>query len=813
MTRLELAGDRLRAARYALRSLAKTPGFTVTAIFVLSLSVCASVSMFTFADAALIRPLPYANRGRLVAIFGHVPVTCPRCRLSYLDYLDLTRLTRSYRSLEAFKKTEFTAEAGTGAVTVIGARVSAGFFRTLAVHPSVGNDLPSGPNPARPDRVVLLSDARWRTQYGADANVVGKTATLDRESYVIIGVLPRAFHFAPVGAADYWTLLDPSEFCALRRGCHDLTGIAALNDGVSVAAAAADTTQIASRLEQQYPESNRGQSVDIVPLTEVIVGDIHPVLLSLLGGACLLLLIALVNITSLLLVRSDSRTHDLAIRAAMGATRARLAQQAFMDGAIVVGVSCILGFALASWTIDLLQRLIPTDMMARLPFLLDLRLNAHSAGFGVLIAVTGLILFGIAPGAYRAITAAQLELHGRSRSGASTWRRLGSKLVVVELATATMLLVGAGLLTQSVYRLLHVELGFQPHGLSTVSVNLAGANLRTRAQVVTVTRELVRSVSALPGVRAVGHTSSLPVQSLGNTEWIRVAGHPFYGEHNEVNERTVSADYLQTLGATLWRGHFFSDAQDAAAPSVTIINRTLAERYFHDEDPVGRQIGDIDLSPESIRTIVGVVNDVREGAVDSEAWPAEYRPFNQRARVNFALVVRTRSNEPASIQAIVDAITTSGAGVAVSGGTTLDDHISSSPSVYLHRSLALIIGGFAAMAFVLGVVGLYGVIAYSVSQRAREIGVRMALGAERAAVTRLVLSEAGSLTLVGVGAGLAAAVAAARLMRTMFFGVQSWDPGTLFLVALVMTAAALSASYIPARRAAAANPVEALKAE
>jgi macrolide transport system ATP-binding/permease protein len=813
MTQLELVRDRLRDARYAIRRLTKTPSFAVMAILVLSLAMCASVSMFAFVDAALIRPLPYANRGRLVAIFGSVPGTCPRCRLSYLDYLDLTRLTRAYRLIEAFKDTEFTVGTGNAATAAAGARVSAGFFRTLGVHPAVGSDFPPNPHPAGPDRVVLLSDALWRTHYGADENVLGKRATLDGESYLVIGVLPRAFHFAPVGPADYWALVDPSEFCAQRRGCHDLTAIAELRDGVTVAAAAADTTQIAHQLEQQYPESNHGQSVEVMPLAEAILGDIRPILLSLLAGAALLLLIALVNITSLLLIRADSGRRDMAIRTALGASRARLVQQAFADGAVVVGVSSILGLTSARWMITLLKGLIPSDMLVHLPFLRDLRMSVHTAIFGMSVAATALLLFGVAPGAHRAITAVPLELHGGTRTGGRTWRRLGSKLVAIELATATMLLVGAGLLGQSMYRLLHVDLGFQPHGLTTVMVNLSGAGLRTQAQVVTVARQVVRSVSALPGVRAVGHTSMRPVQSLGNTEWIRVVGHPFHGEHNEVNERIVSADYLQTLGASLWRGQFFSDAQDASTPNVTIINRTLADRYFHDEDPIGRQLGDIDVSPGSIRTVVGVVNDVREGPVDSEIWPAEYRPFNQRPRVGFTLVVRAASKVSALLPAITNAVTSSGVGLAVSGESTLDDQISASPSIYLHRSLALIIGGFSAMAFVLGIVGLYGVIAYSVSQRTREIGVRMALGAEQAAVSSLVLSEAGWLTIFGIGAGLVVAIAAARLMRTLLFGVQPLDPATLLLVSLVMAGAALLASYIPARRAAAVNPIEALRAE
>jgi len=374
-----------------------------------------------------------------------------------------------------------------------------------------------------------------------------------------------------------------------------------------------------------------------------------------------------------------------------------------------------------------------------------------------------------------------------------------------------VMLVAASLLGQSVYRLLHVDLGFEPRNITTLSVAFPG--VRSASEVAVLGRQIVDAISPLPGVQAVGHTSSLPVTANGNTEWIRLVGHPFYGEHNEVNERWVSAGYLPALGATLWRGRLFTDSETADSPRVTIINRTLAARYFHDEDPIGKQLGDIDLSPGSVRTIVGVVNDIREGALDSEVWPAEYLPFNQHPRVNFALVVRTAGAGQPGLPAITAAIRAIDPASVVKGGTQIQDQINDSPAAYMHRSLAFVSASFAAVALVLSVIGLYGVVAYSVGQRTREIGVRMALGAERKSMYVMVLGESGWLAAIGIAVGLGCAVAVTAFMQSLLFGVQSWDPATLISVGAVLAGAALVASYIPARRAASVNPIEALRAE
>jgi predicted permease len=358
-----------------------------------------------------------------------------------------------------------------------------------------------------------------------------------------------------------------------------------------------------------------------------------------------------------------------------------------------------------------------------------------------------------------------------------------------------------------------VELGFQPDHLATVQVVLPETTYAKDPQVVTVSRQILARVSGLPGVQSGALTTMLPVSGNGNTNWIRFVGKPYNGEHNEVNQREVSSDYFKTLQTKLIKGRLFTDDEDASKPQVTVINKTLARLYFPGEDPVGKKFGDTELTPKSIREIIGVVDDVKEGSLDSDIWPAEYDPTNQNADSYVSLVVRTSQDEKLILPALSATVHQIDPGIGVVDETTMVQRINDSQTAYLHRSSAWLVGGFAALALLLGVVGLYGVIAYSVSQRTREIGVRMALGAQQSSVYRMILKEAGWLTGVGIVAGLLCSIAVTTLMRKLLFGVHAWDMSTLAAVAVVLGASALLASYFPARRAASVNPVEALRAE
>jgi macrolide transport system ATP-binding/permease protein len=622
------------------------------------------------------------------------------------------------------------------------------------------------------------------------------------------------FHFAPAEPAEFWTALHAVGYCDVRRSCHSLYGVARLKDGVSVQTAFADMKSIAKLLERQYPGSNRDQGATVIPLTEVIVGDIRPILMVLLVGAMLLLLIASINVASLLLVRSESRRREIAVRNALGASVVRLMSQFVTEGLVLVTVGSVLGMVSAFWTMQLLTKLIPADMIARMSYLHGLGLNVRVLAFAGMISLLAAVLFSFTPTVRVPLSEARAGLSEGSRGSAgNTWRRLGSKLVVLELATAMVLLVGAGLLGRSLHHLLQVDLGLQPDHLVTLDVAAPQHNYAKDEQAVALGRQVVSRIANLPGVQAVGISSRLPVSGNGNTTWIRFLGKPYHGEHNEVNEREVSSNYFTTIGAKLLRGRYFTDAEDLSKPRVVIINQALAKQYFPGEDSIGRKIGDTELTPKSMKEIIGIVDDIREGSLDSQIWPAVYEPFNQSPETYFSLVVRTSQAEQSLLPTLATAIHGIDRDLVASPGASMDKLIHDSPSAYLHRSSAWLVGAFAALALLLGVIGLYGVIAYSVSQRTREIGVRMALGAERSAVYQLILREAGWLTVVGIVTGLVCSIFATRLMRGLLFGVQSWDLPTLAAVAVLLGMAALLASYLPARRAASVNPIEALRAE
>jgi predicted permease len=401
---------------------------------------------------------------------------------------------------------------------------------------------------------------------------------------------------------------------------------------------------------------------------------------------------------------------------------------------------------------------------------------------------------------------------GRGSAG-TLWRRMGANLVVIELATAVVLLTGAGLLGKSLYQLLHLELGFQADHLATITLGLPEGKFSKDEQVVAFTRQVVERVSSLPGVQSAAVTSVLPVSCNCNTDWIRFVGRPYNGIHNEVNEREVSPDFFTTLHAKLLRGRYFTEADDATKSQVIIVNRAFAEKYFPGENPIGKKLGNTELTPKSIREIVGVVDDFKDASLDERQWPAEYQAFNQNPDSYFSLMVRTSQVEQTVLPLLASTIHKVSPDAAVEEGTTMTQRINDSQTAYLHRTAAYLVGGFAALALLLGVVGLYGVIAYSVSQRTREIGVRMALGAQRSSVYQLIFKDAGRLIAVGIVLGLAGSVGTAMLMRKLLFGVQAWDATTLLGVAVVLAASALLASYFPARRAASVNPVDALRAE
>ncbi len=795
--------------RFALRQLRRNPGFAATAILVLALGICASVAIFAFVDAALIQPLPYQTPSRLVILFETISVG-PRFHLSYLDYLDWKKLNKSFTSVDLYSPYSFMLRTPTGRQEAFGASVSPGFFHTLGVTPVLGRDFhPDADSPSAP-RTVLISYSAWQRRYGGRRDVIGQTVTLNDVPHTIIGVLSSDFHFAPAEPADFWAALNASGDCEKMRGCHNSFGVARLKDRASLSSALSDIRAIAQQLEKQYPDSNRSRGALLAPVTDVIFGDIRPILLTLLAGAALLLLIATVNVASLLLVRSESRRREMAVRGALGASRARLIRQFVTEGLTVAIAASALGVGAAYLTMRLIAGLIPRDMIATMPYLHGLGLNGRVLLFACAVSLMTGLLLSLTP----ALRLPMEDLHaglsegGRGSAGVM-WRRFGANLVIVELAVAVVLLVGAGLLGKSFYYLLHVNTGIVPQRLAMVQVDASGGAYGKDPQQAALGRQIIARVKSLPGVESAALSNTPPLGDGDGIKVFTVVGRPQLGESYESIYRRVSSGYFATLRTELVQGRYFTEQEDTSRPPVTVINRSLAAKYFPNENALGRQVN-VDGAKKEI---IGVVDDIQEGQLDAGPRAAMYVPFNQDPDIDFAVIVRTSQDEQSALPLLASSVHETDPGLATFNPVTMRERIHDSPTAYLHRAAAWLVGGFAILALVLGVVGLYGVIAYSVSQRTREIGVRMALGAQRSSVYQLILKEAGLLTVLGVVAGLACAIGAAAFMGKLLFGVRSWDIPTLASVALLLGVSALVASFIPARRAASVNPVEALRAE
>jgi macrolide transport system ATP-binding/permease protein len=811
--------------RFAFRQLWKSPGFAITTILTLSLGIAATVAIFGFVDSALIRPLPYPDLSRLMGVFKTSPLGGSQLGYSYPDYLDLVRSNRVFDSIAAYNADkDFLVSDGGNEVRVNGIGVTSDFFRILGATPVLGTDFavsPASEDLQAAPSTVVLSYAAWQKWFGGMPDVLGKAVTLNGESYSVIGVLPRSFEFAPAGAAEFWTTLhayagDP---CHLSRGCMVMGVIARLKDRVTIQQALADIGAIAAQEAKEHPDPDRNRGANITPLSLWILGDIQAILLALIGGAGLLLLIAYVNLTGLLLVRCENRRHEFAVRGVLGASRGRLTQQFVIEAFVVVAGSSALGLFAATLTRQLLLKLIPTDMLDSMPYLRG-GWNWHVAAFASALALIAWILFAITPALRLPFASLRGGLAAGGRGGAGTsWRQLGAKLVVLELATTMVLLAGAGLLGKSLYELLHVEMGFDPSHVATLEMLAPDAKYSQSEQALALQKEIVSRLQSLPGVIAVGTARDLPVTGVPSTQ-IGFADRPSLGESNEVGHQVVSAGYLAVLKARLLRGRYFNENNGINTPSVAIINQTAARRYFPGEDPVGKQIfyhqhGSAPESsgPQHPLEIVGVIADVKEYALDEMAKPVIYTPSEQGPGPSFYIAVRTSQEASSVLPSLIATIHRIDPGIVTSGAATMPEIIQRSWAAYQHRVLAWLAGGFAALALLLSTIGVYGVIAYSVNSRTREIGVRMALGATRGSVYQLILKEAGRLILIGFVTGLSGAIAAGVFMSSLLFGVRPWDVSILSSVAALLITSALLASYVPARRAASIDPAEALRAE
>ena len=613
--------------RYTFRQIRRARGFAVTAIVVLALGIGASVAIFAFVDAALLEPLPYADPNRLMAV-NESSAEAPLWPLAYPDFVDWQRMNKSLSSLDVFAGAGYLLRTRDGAEPVTAGRVSGGFFRTLGVRPILGRDFAAGEDRPGGPNLTLISYGAWLHRFGGRNDVVGQTVSLDNTGYTILGVLPRSFSFALAGNAEFWVPINTLSPHEQTRNFFNFFGIGRLRDTVSRQTGQAELTAIEKQLQNQYPNQGRDLTAQVVPLTEVFVGNVRPILLTLLGGAGLLLMIACVNVASLVLVRSESRRREVAVRGALGATRRRLARQFAVEGLLMAAAGGLSGVLVAAALMRLLGKLVPKDMAANMPFLDGVNLNVHTAVFACAVTLGAALLLTGTATARLSFEKLRDGLAAGARGAASRlWQRLGANLVVIELAIAVVLLAGAGLLGKSFYRLLHVPLGFDPNQVATVRVIAPDQVYKGgNARMAEFSREIVERVKSLPDVESVGMTSLIPAQCDCATDRPHFPPRPYHGEHNEVDERHVSPGYLPALKAALVRGRFFTEDDDGAKPSVALINESLARQFFPGEDPVGQKIANDEGGRDTEWEIVGVVSDVHEGALDATVAPTEYFP-------------------------------------------------------------------------------------------------------------------------------------------------------------------------------------------
>jgi macrolide transport system ATP-binding/permease protein len=512
-----------------------------------------------------------------------------------------------------------------------------------------------------------------------------------------------------------------------------------------------------------------------------------------------------------MLVRAENRRHEMAVRSALGASRARLVQQLVTEGVMLAAAASLIGAGAAYGTIRLLLKLVPLNMLEDMPYLQGLGLNLHVVAVAAAVGLAMALLLSLMPVLRLSIAEVRSGLAQGGRSGTTTtWRRLGSNLVALELCTAMVLLVGAGLLGKSFYRLLHVDIGIQPQHLALLGLRAPGTT--KQEQDIALTQRVLEEAGRLPGVQSTAITRQVPVANVagGNTAF-EIVGRPQHGTVYESNDRQVGTTYFSTVQARLARGRYFAETDDASKPRVAIVNQTFARRYFPGKDALGKYIRYDAASP--VIEIVGVVNDIKEGPLDGEAQPVFYTPFGQDPGNSFFLVARTAQDPKEVLRSLETTIHRIDPDIVVFSTETMEDRINHTQSTYLHRSATWLVGGFAVMALLLGIVGLYGVIAYSVSQRTKEIGVRMAMGAQRSSINELIMNEGRRLLVVGVMAGSICSLVAGNLIRKLLFGTRPWDLGIFTIVVGMLAVSTMAASYIPARRAASLNPVEALRTD
>ena len=789
------------------------PGFTAAVVLTLGLGIGATTAIFTAVDATLVRGLPYPDASRLVQVTMTKDGTFDEMEATYPAFLDWKAQSTSFAALAGYAGSGGTARFGAEPPRPVdSAIVTADFFRTLGVEPALGRDFAPGDEDPADKQVVLLSHGVWQREFGGDPDVVGTAFTFNGESHTVIGVLPAGFSLPPIAPTEIYRPVERLAF-QMRRNLHWLNVIGRLAPDATQDTARAEMAVISDQLGRQYPDSERDIGTRLITLREAVLGNIQPILILLLGASGLLLLVAWVNVINLLLARLANRRQEMAVRVALGASPGRLVRQLLTESIAMAAAGALAGLVMAYWGLGALLSAVPESLLRFMPYLaeasIDGRVLAFTAGLTLLLGV----VLGLAPLAQRERERPQeaLNAHTRTTAGTAT-HRLRALLVGSEVALAVILLSGAFLTTRSLLAMLDQDPGFGPARLATLRVLLPADRYPDAERMVPALREMQARLEALPGVQGVGLTNRAPFQE-GNTVRFRLEHEPAAtaGEQAEAMTRSADPSYLDVLKARLISGRAFDTRDEADGPPVFIVNRTLAERFFPGQDVIGQRIVFTFAPGQPAREIVGVIEDVREAALDTARQPVLYSPLMRSGARVVDIMIRTAGAPAAQIAPAERALKAIDPQFLLLRGTTMEAMMANSPWVFFRQYPATLTTVFAVSALLLAAIGLFGMISYLVTQRTREIGIRMALGARPNDVMRLIVGRGLGPALAGIVAGIGGALALARVAERLLFGVSAGDPLTFLIVPLVVIAVAAAATYVPARRATRLDPMAAFR--
>jgi putative ABC transport system permease protein len=805
-------GTVMQDLKYGMRVLRKSPGFAAAAIVVLALGIGANTAIFSVVNAVLLRPLPLPEPERLMLVW-HVPPAksfpgVTRFSVSPANYLDWQKQNHVFEKMAALSRPAMNLTGGAQPESLTAGSATADFFSVMKAAPTLGRTFAADEDQPGHDKVVVLSNAFWQGHFGSNRNALGQKLTLDGAAYTVIGVMPPMFDFPP--KAQVWVPLAWTDKDRAVRGDHNYIVAARLKPGVDVRQAQAEMDTISSRLQQQYPVDDAGWGAVVVPLREELVGDVRPALLVLLGAVAFVLLIACANVANLTLAKTWGRRKEIAIRTVLGASRGRVLRQVLSETVLLSLAGGLLGVFLARVIVSL----IVANFSDELPRFWEIGVDGWVLGFTLVISIFTGIIAGLAP-AWRLtktnLNEAMKQGLGKTDSD-SGGNRTRSVLVVSEVALSLVLLIGAGLMIRSLWNLRSVKPGFDARDVLTLTLAIPEAKYKEQYQQAGFYQQVLERVRVLPGVESAGAISSLPLTG-GSTQPFSIEGQPVVplADQPEVAVREITAGYLRSMHVPLLSGREISDADTAERPAVVLVSESFAKRFWPHENPLGKHLT-LTFFPGIAREVVGVVGDVKQAGLDMDMGRETiYNALAQINRTRMRLVVHTNAPPSSLVSAVTNAVHQVDADEPVLKVETMEDVVDA--SLFQQRFSMLLLGAFAGLAVLLAAVGIYSVLAFAVRRRVREIGIRIALGAQIGDVLRMVLYDGMRPTLIGVGIGLAGALALGRVVSNLIYGVSATDPATFLAGAGLLLAVALFASVIPAIRATKVEPMMALRDE